>query len=179
MEVLFQTFLTEEGSASLWLEKGEYIKMMIRVGRTVNVTKYLPKGLVDSLEPGRHTLKEMKEEHVNVLDEIGRHPPRLILAEHEELLYRHRSQVPEDEWPDPVLSIVQKTKDGRVTAHRVLKLGVSRLVDLIHDHYGMLPGTWKAKVFEKEYRFYVNNRGIKLSDDKLKEFKELKEKNPP
>jgi len=53
------------------------------------------------------------------------------------------------------------------------------LIDLIHDEYDMLPGTWKARRFENLYETYVKYRGKKLTDEEILEIRNIKEENPP
>ena len=43
----------------------------------------------------------------------------------------------------------------------------------------MLPGTWKARRFERLYETYVKYRGRELTDEEIQEIRKVKEDNPP
>jgi len=60
----------------------------------------------------------------------------------------------------------------------VFEVGSGRLVDLLHDFYGMLLGCWKSIVFDRYYEFYVAHRGRRLSEGEVGELLGLKERFP-
>ena len=81
-------------------------------------------------------------------------------------------------WRHPVPVRLLKTRDDRVTVQWRLETRRRKIVDLIHDCYGMLPGTWKSLVFEEMYRFYRDHRGRRLRDYEVEEFHEIRKRYP-
>jgi len=74
---------------------------------------------------------------------------------------------------------VHLSKNGRITAYWEIHFTDPEQIDLIHDVYGMLLGTWKAKRFDKLYEAYKMYRGRRLKDEEIQEISKIKEENPP
>ncbi len=170
-----QSTLTEEGSFSLELTRHNRLSPKIAISRTVDVTDILPKSLIDSLDYGRRSVKDL-DDYVQEL--IVKKPPSMIMAEFIELNRRLRFPGQLYPWRHPRPDILSKTKDDRVTVEWRLETRRHDLVDLVHDYYGMLPGTWKSMVFEKLYHFYKDYRGRRLTDHEVEELHRIKKEYP-
>lgn len=141
----------------------------------MDVTDILPKSLIDSLDYGRRSVKDL-DDYVQEL--IVKKPPSMIMAEFIELNRRLRFPGQLYPWRHPRPDILSKTKDDRVTVEWRLETRRHGLVDLVHDYYGMLPGTWKSMVFEKLYHFYKDYRGRRLTDHEVEELHRIKKEYP-
>ena len=143
--------------------------------RTVDVTDILPRSFIDSIDYGPHAIKDL-DTHIQEL--LTKKSPSMIMAEFVELNRRHRVLRPPYPWPHPRPDVLLKTKDDRVTVRWRIETRKHELIDLIHDCYGMLPGTWKAMVFEKLYCFYRDHRGRRLADYEVEELYRIREEFP-
>lgn|GEM_PF-1618801 len=172
----FQTTLTEEGNFHVEVTEQNRLSGRITLVRTVDVTDILPKSFVNSLDQGFHSIKSVEDRAIQKL--IARRPPLMLMAEYMELNRRHRPIGQVYPWRHPFPERLLKTKDDRVTVQWRLETRRRELVDLIHDHYGMLPGTWKSLVFEKLYRFYRDHRGRRLSEGEVEELYRIRKEYP-
>jgi len=172
----FQTTLTEEGSFTLVLTKQNILAAKFSLTRTIDVTAFLPRSFVETLDEGSYSIKTIKERAIQKL--IARKPPSILIAEFMELNRRHGFVAQMLPLPHPHPERIIKTKDDKVTVRWVMEIKKQGWVDLIHDYYGMLPSTWKSTVLEKVYSFYKNHRGGKLTEEETEEFHKNKEKNP-
>jgi len=171
-----QATLTEEGNFYVEISRQKRLSGRIALTRAVDITDILPRSFVDSLDQGFHSIKDIEDRAIQKL--IARRPPSLLMAEYVELNKRHRFVGQAYPWRHPFPERILKTKDGRVTVSWRLETRRRELVDLIHDHYGMLPGTWKAMVFEKLYCFYRDHRGRRLADYEVEELYRIREEFP-
>jgi len=70
------------------------------------------------------------------------------------------------------------SKKGRITAYWEVHFTRPDLIELFHNEYGMLPGTWKARRFENLYEAYRTFRGRRLTDKEILEIRKVKDENP-
>ena len=173
----FQATLTEEGAATLRVMQDKRISMKISLTRAIDITDLLPKSFVTSLDYGAHSIGKTISDK-NIYRIIISNPPTLLQAEFEELTRRHSRQIPIYAWRPPYPYRIQKSKDDRITVHWTLEIIKADPVNLIHDHYGMLPGTWKSIAFEKRYQFYLEHRGRKLTDSEIEELHQIEKEYP-
>jgi hypothetical protein len=125
---------------------------------------------------GRYAVGKIK--NAALREVIYAYPPRLLVAELRELAKRSEFKVPLDMWPQPRPERLRKTRDGRIMVEWRFLIKAQEIVDLICDHYGMLPGTWKAKAFEERVRFYKEHRGHKLTSSGRRKLREIKKRYP-
>ena len=90
------------------------------------------------------------------------------------LIHNHK----QEQWPSRFPTRVHLSKRDRITAFWEIHFTSPELIDLIHDEYGMLPGTWKAKRFENLYEAYRKYRGRRLTDEEILNVKKVIEENP-
>jgi len=173
-----QAALTEEGWHSLGVHKRR-ARFEIAWGRAVDITDELSSEQIEQL---RKTEKEHGRkipirsiEDPEILRIIKEKPPRPL---HQELALLETSH-PEKEWPEEHPTRVHVSTGHRVTSFWEIHTLRSDLIDIIHDEYGMLPGTWKAERFERLYEVYTKYRGRKLTDEEIQDIRKIKEENPP
>ena len=173
-----QATLAEEGWFSLGVHKGK-ARFEIAWGRSVDIMDRLQYEEVEQL-------RRMEEEHggkipirsiedPEILKAIKEKPPRALDQELALLEASH----PEEEWPKEFPTRVHVSKDNRATAFWEIHILRPDLLDTMHDEYGVLPGTWKAKRFEHLYEAYSEYRGKELTEEEIQGIRKVKEENPP
>lgn len=172
-----QATLTEEGWVSLDI-KGRQVVFEIAYGRAVDITDKLS---IEQIEQ----LRRMEQQHEwkipigsikdpQILNVIYGEPPEALRQELALLKEFH----PGEKWPKLCPTRVHVSREGRATSFWEIHVSRPELVDLIHDEYGMLPGTWKGERFEKLYSVYVKYRGRKLAEEEVEEIEKVKKENP-
>jgi len=169
-----QTTIAEEGSATLRESKKEWVGMCIEWSRGIDVTKYVPKDILSTLEPGKHRVSVILKEIPEIYEILLLHPPKLLLQEHNELIRRHEDEIPRRKWHDIYLSQVYISKDQRISTVWKLYIISQTLVELVAEKYGILPGTWKEYIFRKQYEFYKKHVGTRLTEEDYNEYLEIK-----
>ena len=174
-----QATLNEEGWCSLSLRKRR-VKLEIAWGRAVDITDSLSKGQIDRIKElveekrsRKIPIKSIKDTELNKI--IKSNPPKLFDQEITLLNYAH---IQKEEF-EGIPTKVHLSKRGRITAFWEIHFNGPGIIDLIHDKYGMLPGTWKANRFENLYKAYKEFRGRRLTDEEISEIRKVKEENPP
>ena len=85
----------------------------------------------------------------------------------------------EKQWYEGYPTSVRLSKEGRITAFWENHFTSPELIDLIHNEYGLLPNTWKARRYERLYEVYKRYRGKKLTDEEIQEVRNIRTENPP
>jgi len=170
--------LTEEGWCSLSIQ-GRYVRFEIAWGRSVDITDKLSgnhieclRQLVERRNKRKIPIKKIIDPYLQ--DIIWQNPPRLFNEEVNLLNLTHR-RLRHGGFPTKV----HFSKEGRVTAFWEIHFSKPEDIDLLHNEYGMLPNTWKAKRFENLYETYLKSRGRRLIDHEIQEIRKVKEQNPP
>jgi len=104
---------------------------------------------------------------------MQQNPPKSFVQETDLLNLAHKEII----WPGGYPTRIHLSKKDRITAFWEIHLTRPDLIDLIHDEYGMLPGTWKVRRFENLYDAYRKFRGRKLTDEEIREIRKIKEEN--
>jgi len=170
--------LTEEGWCSLSIQ-GRYVRFDIAWGRSVDITDKLSRNQIEGLRAiverrNKRKIPIKKILDPNLQDIIWENPPRLFNEEVNLLNLTHK-ELRHGGFPTRVhLSI-----EGRVTAFWEIHFTKREDIDLLHNEYGMLPNTWKAKRFENLYETYIKPRGGRLINHEIQEIRKVKEQNPP
>lgn len=172
--------LTEEGSCSLTIDKHRRVRFRIAWGRSVDITAKLSSKQIEilkrtTIECGKNKITKGYIKDFYVISEVNKNPPLSFDQEVILLNFYHK----EKEWPEARFKALHVSKEDRITVHWDIRFTRPELVDLFHDEYGMLPGTWKARRFEKLYEAYKRYRGRKLIDEEIQEIRKIKEENPP
>ena len=115
-------------------------------------------------------IKSIKDTELN---KIIKSNPKLLDQEITLLNHTHMKEFEE------IPTKVHLCKRGRITVFWEIHFNGPDIIDLIHDKYGMLPGTWKANRFENLYKAYKEFRGRRLTDEEISEVRKVKEENPP
>jgi len=173
-----QATLSEEGWCSLRI-KGRRARFDIAWGRSVDITDKLSKEQKEQI----YRLIEEKGRRKISIKVIGNHDIRSIMEsnpptsfDQEVFLFSifHKDKELSEGRPTKV----HLSKEGRITAFWEIHFTRPDLIDLIHNEYGMLPGTWKAKRLENLYEIYRKYRGRKLTDEEIQKIGKAKEENP-
>lgn len=171
--------LTEEGWCSLSIQHHS-ARFEIAWGRSVDITDKLSRDQIEELrgitkELGKRKIpiKSVKDPEIRKI--IGQNPPRSFDQEVALLIHVHKEKQLHEGFP----TRVHLSKEDRITAFWEIHFTRPDLVDLIHDEYGMLPSTWKARRLERLYETYVKYRGRRLTDEEIQEVRKVKEENPP
>ncbi len=173
-----QATLNEEGGFYLTVNKQRRAGLGIAWGRSVDITDGLASMQVDEL-------RRIEEEHGSkipirritdpeILRAVKGLSPRLLDQELALLSNSHMDA----KWPRETPTKVHVSRYGRVTTFWEVRTSRPHLIDIIHDEYGLLPGTWKAERFERLYQAYVKYRGRQLTDEEIQELRKIKEENP-
>jgi len=174
-----QTTLSEEGFGMFLLDRRKgTLEMLVGWGRSYDITKNVPQDLVESLRPGTYTLEKIRDIGYDLFKTVIECYPPFLMKEYRELQRRHSMEVPLQLWPRPRPWALRVTKDGRLVSDWIFETTNRKLVTILHEYYGMLPGTWKAEAFDKRYDFYVAHLGKKLDDRALDELEEIKRRFP-
>jgi len=171
--------LNEEGWPTLTI-KHRKANLEIAWGRSVDITDKLSREQIDELKEiveklGKRKMPIGSIEGPELMRIITLNSPRLLHQEENLLIHNHK----QEQWPSRFPTRVHLSKRGRITAFWEIHFNRSEIIDLIHDEYGMLPGTWKAKRFENLYEAYRKYRGRKLTEEEIQEIRKVKEENPP
>jgi len=174
-----QATLTEEGWPSLTINHRRAY-FTIAWGRSVDIMDQLSSKQVNSIINITEVLKKRKIAIGNIIDydllnNINKNPPISFNREVLLLSSTHKAK----DWPEGYPTKIHYSKEGRITAFWEIHITRPDLIDLIHDEYGMLPGTWKARRFENLYEAYKKFRGRKLTDEEILEIRKINEENPP
>jgi len=172
--------LTEEGWCSLTITKSRTARFDIAWGRSIDITDKLSSDQVNVITNISEILKKRKIAigYIKDYDLIN----RIILISpisFDQELYLLNSTHKEKNWPNGHPFKIHLSKIGRITASWEVHFTRPDLIDLIHDEYGMLPGTWKARRFENLYEAYRKFRGRRLTDEEIQEIRKVNEENPP
>ena len=171
--------LTEEGSATLEIGPKDYLKFKIELGRSVDITNYIPKDRIDDIPTGHINVHKAALEGIiddRIYEIIISCPPKLLVNEYHELRRRHFPMV--SSFPRLRPHILYKSNSGRVTIGWRFIVSSHQLVDLFHDVYGMLPGTWKSIAFEERYKFYKMYEGVRVDRYIRGKLRDLERKYP-
>jgi len=174
-----QATLTEEGWCSLSIY-GRYVRLEIAWGRSVDITNKLSRVHIEELreiakELGKRKLPIKRVKNPEIRKIIRDNPPRSFDQEVALLIHIHKDKQLHEGSP----TRVHLSKEDSITAFWEIHFARPDIVDLIHDEYGMLPNTWKARRFERLYVTYIKYRGRRLTDDEIQEIRKVKEENPP
>jgi len=175
-----QATLVEEGWTSLTISPYRRACLYIAWGRSVDIMAQLSSEQVNTIKNITEILRKRKIAIGNIkdydlLNNIIKNPPLLFNQELFILSSTHKKKG----WPEGHPTKIHLSKKGRITAFWEIHFTRPNLIDLIHDEYGMLPGTWKARRFEKLYEAYRKFRGRRLTDDEILEIRRVKDENPP
>jgi hypothetical protein len=173
-----QATLNEEGWCSLKIDKRR-ATFDLAWGRAVDITNSLSKEQIDEIQEivakRRRRKIPIKSIDPKLYRTILLNPPRLFDQEITLLNYAH---IQKDEF-EGIPTKVHLSKENRITAFWGIHFNRPELIDIFHNEYGMLPGTWKAKRFENLYKAYKEFRGRRLTDEEITKVRKVKEENPP
>jgi len=149
-------------------------------GRAVDITDKLTKEHINEIreltkELGKQKISIGYVTNVELLRTIGKNPPKIFDREIMSLSAAHVGI----HWPSGHPANIHLSKKGRITVMWGIHLTRPKLLDIIHDEYGMLPGTWKANRFENLYKAYKEFRGRRLTDEEIQKIRKVIEENPP
>ena len=173
----FTGTLTEEGSSELHIDDR---RLRLRMGwdRSVDIT--------DNLSPKQHQslykIKESTETYQlsigkisdrEIVRAIGENPPLLLSQEIDALVQTHKDAIDEKQWPEIRPHSIYIDHEGNITVSWGFDTENERIVKLLIDQYGMLEGTWKSERLQKQLDIYEKYGRRRLTDEELKEVKEL------
>jgi hypothetical protein len=126
----------------LTITKYRRVRFEIAWGRSVDITKELSKEQIEGINRiveklGKRKIPTGSLDDTELLDLITKYPPNLFHQELALLSLNHEHV----KWPAAYPTKLHLSKEGRVTAFREIHIKRPELIELIHNQYGMLPGT--------------------------------------
>ncbi|RLF18394.1 MAG: hypothetical protein DRJ68_06840, partial [Thermoprotei archaeon] len=150
--------------------------MTISWSRSIDITDKLTeeerKFLEAMITNGNRKILASKVKYSKVYSKILQNCPALLYDEVQAFYGAHRN-LGKKALPKLYPKSIHVSKDGRVTVAWYALIHSPEVIDVIYHEYGMLPGTWKAKRFQKQYAIFKEYRDRKLTMKKVEEIRKL------